>query len=543
MLEYFSEKLLYDVVTIDLNKVKELEPHLNFLFIVHNEIEMHEMQRTLQPLQGFSVILDYIEDESLQHFFIGKFFKYNIVLVKTSDMGSINVNSVINVINRGIQIFRPRYIIMPGIAAGMDDDIKIGDVVIADKVIGYESEKIAPIEIIGRYPEFRSPRLFNLFCSVNTHSFNVFLKSQIEIEMDKEKTDIVDEHLKDKKDKFSWNEVIGKNRFPLVFTGNYISGEKLLDNPVYRGLLKLKFKEAKALDMEGVGIASASTFNRVYDWLVIKGISDLGDGNKGSQKIVRQIFAMRNVIMTLKYIFNDVNSFPLSSMKQVKGYNRKNVLISGSQYNGAELSDLTSEFIKKLTKQIIKNNYNILTGYGVGIGPAVLYGIFEGCHEMGLSTEEYTDRFQSFAFPREVLTDKFGDEKLEECKRINREILCANAKIAIFVFGNKKDCDLADGMIKEMDLMRRKNALLLPVGCTKGTAHLIYEKIIKDDDLLNYIKSYFTDRSKFRSKASNADADYDEYMKKLDELDKIELKKESIDSVVQIVMALINLYG
>lgn len=131
----------YNTAVISKEKVNELEPLLNFLFVVHNEVEMSEMQKIITPLDGYGVILDYIEEECMQHFFLGKFFKYNIILAKTSDMGSKNVNSVINVINRAIQIFKPRYIIMPGISAGLDDKIKVGDVIIADKIIGFESEK------------------------------------------------------------------------------------------------------------------------------------------------------------------------------------------------------------------------------------------------------------------------------------------------------------------------------------------------------------------------------------------------------------------
>ncbi len=553
------ENLEYKYVTVGRAKVEDLEPRLNFLFVVYNEVEMSEMQKYLTPLNGFEVILDYVEEESMQHFFIGKFFKYSIVLTKTSDMGGGNVNSVINVINKAIQIFRPGYIVMPGIAAGLSDKIKIGDVVIADKIIGYESEKIGASELIGRYPEFRSPRLFNLFCSANVQTFNLFLQSEIQGELEKEakqhanKPDCETNCPKDAKSTFLWSDFISNNLFPKVYTGNFISGEKLLDNPQYRGYLKMKFKEAMALDMEGVGVASASTFNRVYDWLVIKGISDLGDGNKGENKTARQIFSMKNVITVLKRVFDNELSFPSVSLKQMKGFERKNVLISASQCSNGEFADATYCFMEELSRELILNQYNILTGYGKGVGPAVLFGIFDGCDILKLSSEEYMDRFQTFAFPRNDYDnnhyknqdDKFFQAKLKKCKNKNREILCANAKIAIFAFGNKERAgdftDNADGMFEELELVAKNKALILPVGCTGGTAHKIYERVIDNADY--YLKPYFSERNYYRDTTLDSDEEMRCFVQGLKRLNKIDIESTKISLTVKKVLELINLYA
>ena len=221
-----TKDLKYNIVSIPKEKVNKIEPLLNFLFVVYNEIEMWEMQKNLAPLDGYGVILDLIEEECLQHFYIGKFFKYNIVLSKTSDMGAVNVNSVINVINRAIQIFKPRYIIMPGISAGLDDKLKIGDVIIANKIIGYESEKIAPTEIIGRYPQYHSMRLFNLFCSANILSFNNYLKEEIQKELDNElnrdKPNCMTIGVRTQQKEFLWSQMLSNGCFPYVYRGNYI---------------------------------------------------------------------------------------------------------------------------------------------------------------------------------------------------------------------------------------------------------------------------------------------------------------------------------
>ena len=540
----------YKTETIGSDKISELEPRINFLFVVYNEIEMGEMQQVLEPISGFSVILDFIEQDCLQHFYIGKFFKYNIVLAKTSDMGSRNVNSVVNVINRAIQIFRPRYIVMPGIAAGLDDKVNIGDVVIADKIIGYESEKIAPAEIIGRYPEYRSPRLFNLFSSASVHPFNLFLKSEIEAQIADESANkkVAEPDCKLNCPKVteqdcSFGDFVDENGFPEVFTGNYISGEKLLDNSTYRSYLKTKFKEAMALDMEGAGVASASTFNRVYDWLVIKGISDLGDGNKGKNKTARQKYAMRNVITVLKKVFDDELSFSENNLKQVQGYNRKNVLISASQCEGGAHYELTSIFMEELARKLIIGNCNVITGYGLGVGPAVMYGIFDGCGYLRLPVYEYTDRFQCYAFPK-VESSRNGDRtKIDKCKEINRKILCSNVQIAVFAFGNKKGKSSADGMIKELDAVAENNALILPIGCTEGTARKIFDLVVSEIGIEKYLLPHFRDRKKYRMDTVDVNKAIETYVNELKKINETALDENNIDAVVNAVVGLINLFG
>lgn len=541
-------------VSITNKKVTELEPLLNFLFIVHNNIEMKEMLNSIDPINGYGVILDFIEEDSMQHFYIGKFFKYNIVLTKTSDMGSINVNSAINIINRAIQIFKPNYIIMPGISAGLDEKLKIGDVVIADKIIGYESEKLASTEIIGRYPEFRSPRLYNLFCSANIHCFNNFIKKEILKELEgtcsKEYTEDVHNYAQDgsieENEEFAWNKFIVNDCFPKVYTGNYISGEKLLDSAICRNILKLKFKEALALDMEGVGIASASAFNRVYDWLVIKGISDFGDGNKSKNKTLNQTFAMKNVVLALKKVFDNELSFSEINLKQINSI-RKNVLISASQCVDGDFYDITDLFMETLARQLIINQYNVISGYGLNIGPAVMYGILDGCDQLGLSLPNYIERFKTFPFPRGDYKDVAKQKRMERCKGKNREILCSNTNIALFVFGNKKSNEednkpgIADGMFQELELANKNKALIMPIGCTNGTAKKIYETVIEYKD--KYIRPYFSEKNKYGAFMLNVENEIENYISELTKLNQVILEKGNIDFVIKKIIEIINLYG
>ncbi|MBE7551044.1 MAG: 5'-methylthioadenosine/S-adenosylhomocysteine nucleosidase [Anaerolineales bacterium] len=66
---------------------------------------------------------------------------------------------------------------------------------------------------------------------------------------------------------------------PRVFTGPIASANKLLKNPLKRDDLRDKFG-VKAIEMEGSGIADA-TWNHERGYLVVRGICDYCDANKG----------------------------------------------------------------------------------------------------------------------------------------------------------------------------------------------------------------------------------------------------------------------
>lgn len=530
-------------LTVTKEKAMELEPLLNFLFIVYNEIEFEVMLESLKPLSGYSMLLRYTDPETLQQFYLGKFFKYDIVLIRACDMGSVNINSAINALHRAIRIFKPVYIFMPGIAASLDDDIKIGDVVIAQEIVGYEYEKATDRGRIDRSPHFRSTRLINLFAGIGLKEYDDALRENILAELQKVGAAQGPHSEKCDGDPFRAGTKCICERFPRVHTGCYLSGEKLLDSAAVRAWLKYHFPEGKALDMEGIGVASASIFNRVYDWAVIKGISDYGDGNKSVSKTERQYYAMRNVIVVLKKIFDDENSFAAETLKDISKMRLRNVMVSGSQCRGGQHSGVTEIFLKKLVSELIVNCFRVVTGYGLGVGPAILYGIFDGCERLGLREEEYPDHFKAFPFPR--IEEGEPNRDLESCKKTNRSLLCGEAKVCIFAFGQKlRDGSVgsADGMMKELEGIVKNRALPLPIGCTGGTAREIYEKISSPKGVERYIRPYFEERQKYRENETDVLTAIKSYLGALDKLNGYEIEESNCDLIVEKVIQIVNHY-
>ncbi|MGA8514867.1 MAG: NACHT domain-containing protein, partial [Burkholderiaceae bacterium] len=103
-----------------------------------------------------------------------------------------------------------------------------------------------------------------------------------------------------------------------VHKGLMLSGEKLLDNPEELKKLYAKYPKAIGGDMEATGLVAACHTTKI-DWLVIKGVSDWGDGSKSSigeeQKTQDQLLAARHaaqVAYTTVFLVSLPTSFETS---------------------------------------------------------------------------------------------------------------------------------------------------------------------------------------------------------------------------------------
>ena len=188
-------------------------------------------------------------------------------------------------------------IIMVGIAGGVpypskpDEHVRLGDIVVSNRygVIQYDFDKESIIETIHRHPPRPpSPTLLSSVRLLEASEIRgirpwaryIELASRLlHVTKPNAKTDVlvssvnpmeVIDHPKDPKRRR------GK---PRIFLGPIASANKLLKNPFKRDELRDKFG-VKAIEMEGSGIADA-TWNQEVGYLVIRGICDYCDSNKG----------------------------------------------------------------------------------------------------------------------------------------------------------------------------------------------------------------------------------------------------------------------
>jgi hypothetical protein len=163
---------------------------------------------------------------------------------------------------------------------------------------------------------------------------------------------------------------------------------------------------------------------------------------------------------------------------------RKTVFISGSAYEYGRFGDDGKDFIRNLTKTLLKNDFKIISGFGSGVGNYVLEGAL---NEIYLEQKtKITDQLRVFPFPT-----------LNEGESVHlnyRDDMISQAGTVIFLFGNKLE-DIAireaDGMKKEFEIARSHNALLIPVGASGYISEQLWKDIVERYD------DYFDNREKY----------------------------------------------
>lgn len=155
------------------------------------------------------------------------------VLIR-SEMGSKGPGSATHVARDIIEQLHPKYIIMAGIAFGLHEDKhKLGDLLVAVTCTDYETVRQGDKEVIQRGAKYSA-------------STELIAKARM----------------------------VAKGRDDVHF-GEVISGDKLVDDQVFRDQLKASYPEALGGEMEGVGLAS-SCHRDGSQWILVKAICDWG---------------------------------------------------------------------------------------------------------------------------------------------------------------------------------------------------------------------------------------------------------------------------
>lgn len=153
-------------------------------------------------------------------------------------------------------------------------------------------------------------------------------------------------------------------------------------------------------------------------------------------------------------------------------FKRKTVYISGSanEYKPWEATKAET-FISHLSKELIRNNFKIVSGFGLGVGSFVINGILE---EVYLNKKEKLgDQLMLRPFPQGA--------KGQELWEPYREDMISYAGISIFIFGNKLENGKpisAGGVRKEFEIAKKQNVLLVPIGATGSMAKELYDEVL-----------------------------------------------------------------
>ncbi|OPL10283.1 MAG: hypothetical protein AVO34_11370 [Firmicutes bacterium ML8_F2] len=159
----------------------------------------------------------------------------------------------------------------------------------------------------------------------------------------------------------------------------------------------------------------------------------------------------------------------------------KNIFVSGSADEGFDGFDHTRLllFIRSLGYEIISRGYNLVSGYGKGIGSDLVLGALESAY---LTPSSIRNRLILRPFPLTVEKERKSEVYLKW-----REYMLSFAGFSIYVAGNKfdpakRDIVLADGVMQEFKIGTSESFYNhpIPVGVTGYVAREIWEKVYHD---------------------------------------------------------------
>ncbi len=174
-----------------------------------------------------------------------------------------------------------------------------------------------------------------------------------------------------------------------------------------------------------------------------------------------------------------------------KTYKMKKVFISGSaeEYSSPWDRESAEKLAGRLASTLVQNDCRITSGFGLGIGSAVINGALDVIY-----AEKYRHIDEHLClrpFPQNI---NDPNERARRWKKYREEML-GETGIAIFMFGNRKDKITssiveAKGCIQEFEIAKAKGNIIIPIGSTGNATKTILERVKKDIDDYPYLCSY-----------------------------------------------------
>ncbi len=167
-------------------------------------------------------------------------------------------------------------------------------------------------------------------------------------------------------------------------------------------------------------------------------------------------------------------------------YRRHSVFISGAAVDYSPFDeDSARTLIRQLAGELVAKNFRVVNGYGLGVGPAVIYGVLERTKDTGLPLD------------RSLLSRPFPifakEEDRAQKNEANRREMLRESGLAIFIFGNKLDDNgeliNSPGVRDEFKMATELGIPCIGIGATGGMSAEIADEIIdalskkqKDDE-------------------------------------------------------------
>lgn len=225
-------------------------------------------------------------------------------------------------------------------------------------------------------------------------------------------------------------------------------------------------------------------------------LSDWNDdqGKFDYEKIKQELFIKeleRYRVQTI--LIENYNDLTLLLKEIEKRYNSHSIFISGSANEYGDFTHWEAQnFIHLLSKELIKKSFNVVNGFGLGVGSAVINGALEAIYS---DSKKYSER-QLILKPFPQFPS--GDKNLKELWEEYRQNMIARAGIFIILFGNKLVDDKlknADGVKREFEIALEHGLVPIPIHYTGYISKEIYGVISEDYEKYNLTQDLFDDIS------------------------------------------------
>lgn len=195
------------------------------------------MDEEIEVLKNYIEDLKFFKDAHIT-FFTWKIHNHNIILCK-SGIGKVNATISTTLL---IKNFQPDYILNTGSAGAINNTLKVGDIVVWEKIFHHNADAT-----IFWYEKWQIPKMQKYFLSDQN---------------------LINIHKQDSQNNENFS----------IFQWTIASGNQFISHKNERERLQKYFPELLAVEMESAAIAQTCTLFNI-PFLIIRSISDNADGN------------------------------------------------------------------------------------------------------------------------------------------------------------------------------------------------------------------------------------------------------------------------
>lgn len=173
------------------------------------------------------------------------------------------------------------------------------------------------------------------------------------------------------------------------------------------------------------------------------------------------------------HLVDDFGEVPRLLEDLLTGYRRRQVFVSGAADDfGPRGSEWMEAFATQLGERLIAEDFNLVSGFGKGIGPHVLSGALRELYRDGTTNIDRRLLLRPFPYAR---------PNRERYTRYRQSML-ATAGFAVFIAGNKVDPETgviinSPGVEEEFQIATGNGAIPIPVGASGHMAEALWTRV------------------------------------------------------------------